>query len=176
MAIGAVFGERSLSKVSAVFGDAGQARGAADELVSGLGLRAEQVEVVAPGDRRISRKLEPESAGIAKTLVKSHVVLGAAGAGLGLVVAVVLVLSGIAATASNPVYTFLALGFLGGMLGMLLGGLISLRPDHDPMIRRVERAARTGRWSVVVHARDHDEEHRVKEALDRLSSRVTETL
>lgn len=176
MATGPVFGEHSLSKVSAVFADAEQARRAAGDLVKRLGVSAEQVKVVAPGDRRISRKLEPESRGIALTLVKSHVVLGAAGAVLGLVLAAVLVLSGIPATASNPWYTFLVLGFFGGIFGMLLGGLLSLRPDHDPMIHRAERASRKGRWSVVFHARDHDEEQRAKEALDELSNRVTETL
>jgi hypothetical protein len=176
VAVETLFGERSLSKVSAVFADAEQARRAADELVNGLGLSQAQVEVVKPHDPRISHKLEPESRGIAVTLVRTHAVLGAAGAGLGLILAAVLVLSGNAAAASSPFYTLLVFVFFGGIFGMLLGGLIALRPDHDPMIARVERAARKGRWSVVVHARDHDEEHRAKEALDQMSNRVTETL
>lgn len=176
MATTAVFGEKSLSKVGAVFTEAGDARHAADELVAHYGLRAEQVRVVEPNDPGVSRKLEPESGGIAKTLVRSHVLLGLSGVVVGLILAAALVLSGIAATASSPFYTFVVFAFFGGIFGMLLGGLISLRPDHDPLITRVETASRKGRWSVIVHARNHEEERRAKEALEKMSDRVTETL
>lgn len=176
MATSAVFGERSLSKVGAVFADAEHARRAASELVSHYGLRSEQVRVVAPGDPGISGKLEPETRGIAVTLLKSHVILGVSGVVVGLMIATALVLSNIAAAASSPFYTFLVFAFFGGIFGMLLGGLIALRPDHDPLITRVMRASRKGRWSVVVHARNHEEEHRAKEALEEMGERVTETL
>jgi hypothetical protein len=59
--------------------------------------------------------------------------------------------------------------------GLLLGGLFSLRPDHDLLITRVEEAARSGRWAVVVHARDHGEERKAREVLERMSDRVIET-
>jgi hypothetical protein len=95
---------------------------------------------------------------------------------LGLVIAGILVLTEVAAFASNPGYTFLVFAFFGGIFGMLLGGLLALRPDHDPLINRVKKASRKGRWSVVVHARDHDEEQRAKDALEKMSDRVSETL
>ena len=49
-------------------------------------------------------------------------------------------------------------------------------PDHDLVIDQVETAANEGRWSVVVHARNHKEEHRAKQTLDAVSDRVRETL
>jgi hypothetical protein len=176
MTTSAVFGERSLSKVGAVFADASEARRAADELVRHYGLEAEQVRVVAPGDPGLSRKLEPEQTGIAMTLVKTHVLLGASGLVLGLVLATILVLTDVAAFASNPAYVFLVCAFFGAIFGMLLGGLLSLRPDHDHLINRVRKASRKGQWSVVVHAKDHDEEKRAKDALEKMSDRVSATL
>jgi hypothetical protein len=176
MATSAVFGERSLSKVGAVFADGTEARRAADELVRHYGLTEDQVRVVAPGDPGLSRKLEPEQTGIAITLVKTHVLLGGAGLVLGLVLAGILVLTDVAAFASSPGYIFLVFAFFGAFFGMLLGGLLALRPDLDHLIIRVKKASRKGRWSVVVHAKDHDEEQRAKDALEKMSNRVSATL
>jgi hypothetical protein len=171
-----IFGERYLSKVSAEFKNGDRARYAAQTLVAEAGLPSQQVRLVKPHDRSVSRKLEPEPQGIARTLVKSHLTLGLAGAVLGLVTALVLVRSGIDAFASSPAYTIGLLAGFGAILGMMLAGLVSLRPDHDLVIDQVETAANEGRWSVVVHARNHQEEHQAKETLDAVSDRVRETL
>ncbi|MFZ0789415.1 MAG: hypothetical protein WAM94_07310, partial [Chromatiaceae bacterium] len=143
-----IFGERYLSRVGAEFKSANQARHAAAKLVAEVGLPCRQVRVVEPHDRSVSRKLEPEPGGIARTLVRSHLTLGIAGGVLGLVTALVLIGSGIDAVASSPVYSIGVLASFGAILGMLLAGLVSLRPDHDLVIDQVEKAANEGRWSV----------------------------
>jgi hypothetical protein len=162
--------------VSAEFQSDDQARHAAKKLVAEAGLPSRQVRVVKPHDRSVSRKLEPEPQGIARTLVRSHLTLGLGGGVLGLITGLVLASSGIDAVASSPAYTIGLLTGFGAILGMFLAGLISLRPDHDLVIDLVETAANEGRWSVVVHAHNHKEEHQAKQTLDAVSDRVRETL
>jgi|GEM_PF-3395538 len=41
--------------------------------------------------------------------------------------------------------------FFGGLIGLLLGGLLTARPDHVRVITTVRRAIRRGRWAVVIH-------------------------
>ena len=40
---------------------------------------------------------------------------------------------------------------LGAMLGMLIAGLVSLRPDRIVLIRRAHAALKRGNWIVAVH-------------------------
>ena len=84
---------------------------------------------------------------------------------LGLVVAALLATSGPAITRSSPVMTFIALGFLFPVLGLLLAGAVSLRPDHDPMIEQTRAATQTGHWTVIAHCASHDEQARAKDAI-----------
>lgn len=175
MTTSAIFGERYLSKVGAVFDSSQDARAAADRLRTEAGIRSVQVRVVEPDDPDMGRKLEPEAAGIAGTLARAHVTLGIAGMVVGLLIAALLVLMDVTAFTWNPWYTFIVMGFFGAIAGLLLGGLVSLRPDHDRLIAWVKEAARGGRWFVLVHARDHAEERKAKDSLEKLSDKVVGT-
>lgn len=172
----AFFGEKYLTKVAAVFGDGDQARAAADRVARDAHIASDQIRVLSPDDPAMSRKLEPETRGIARTLARSHITLGIAGLLVGLGAALLLIALDIILFAWNPLYTVIAFGFFGAIAGLLLGGLVSLRPDHDRLIAWVRASAREGQWFVVVHARDHDEERRAKEALQGLSGKVATTL
>lgn len=176
MATSAIFGERYLSKVGAVFDSEEAARKAARKVTDETAVDSARVKVVEPHDAEAGRKLEPENLGIAYTLVKSHISLGVIGAVVGALVALVLVLSGIQAFADSPYYTFGVAAAFGAIGGMILGGLVSIRPDHDRVISEVRRAAREGRWSVVVHARDEAEKREVKNVLEDRSGEVRRTL
>jgi hypothetical protein len=142
---------------------------AADQAISALEDRAElpssQIQLVEPGDPDMAHKVEPESKGIAGLLVKSHFGLGLGGLAFGLALAAVLVLTGPAITRSSPVMTFIALGFIFPILGLLLAGVISLRPDHDPMIAKTRSAASKGRWTVVAHCVSAEQQKRVKDTI-----------
>ncbi len=172
----AVFGEQSLSKVGARFGSGEETRRAAAQLESELGIQASRIRVVAPNDPAVGRKLEPESHGIAKTIVRSHVTLGIAGLLLGLLLAWIMDSTDIPIFTWNTLYTFGAFGFVGALLGMLLAGLISLRPDQDPLIAWTKEGTRSGRWFLLVHARDADEKEKAKRALEGLSNDVVDSL
>ena len=81
-----IFGERSLTKVAAVFDSRGKAQTAVMHLRQAAGMEESQVQLVGPDDTAgvvdapLSRKLEPEQSGIWHTLIRTHVVTGSIGA------------------------------------------------------------------------------------------------
>lgn len=174
MTASAVSGEIFTSKVGAAFGNGKDARTAAESL-SRRGIDAGQVRIVGPDDPAIERKLEPETDGIARTLVRSHVTLGVAGLVAGIAAAFVLIATGVDLFAANPLYAVLVLAFFGTTGGLILGGLITLRPEHDRLIVWATSSARRGRWLVLVHARDGDEQRAAREALQAHSDSVVGT-
>ncbi len=176
MALSAIFGERYLSKAGGVFDSEEEAREVARRIGDRTTVTSGQVEVVNPHDPQVGRKLEPETTGIAYTLAKSHITLGFAGAVVGVLVGLLLVFFGGQAFATSPYYTTIVAAAFGATAGLLLGGLVSIRPDHDPLITEVQRAAKQGRWAVVVHARDEDEKRAVEAVLKERAEDVKETL
>lgn len=143
-----LFGERSLTLVAASFDSRFDADAAADSLRRTGELDGE-VAVVGPSDRQVARTMEPEQAGIWRTAVRSHVTLGAAGLVLGLMLGGLLIASW-AAAAASPGFTLLFLGMMGLFSGGMWAGVLTLRPDHGWVIRRIRRALFLHRWAVVV--------------------------
>lgn len=152
-----IFGERSLTKVAGLFADQDAAQHAAEELKQHVHLDDEQVKLVGPADSRearnaaLSRKLEPEQSGIWHTLIRAHVFAGSVGAVLGILIYLGLFLTGNPAIVSTPWMSFLVMLFFGMIAGLLVGGLLTLRPDHYRVIAAVRRAVKHGRWAVVTH-------------------------
>lgn len=159
-----LFGERSLTLVAAAFNDRQRAETAASILKEDPALYG-QVSIVQPGESHVGRKLEPENRGIWRTLVRSHVVLGAGGLLVGLAVAAALIAWPWAAAAGSPGFTALFCGVMGAFVGGMLGGLVTLRPDHGVVIRQVRDRLAHGQCAVVVHPLS---EGRAKEAFDIL--------
>ena len=159
-----VFGERSLTVVAASFRDRGQAESAA----ANLRLQIERigtVAVVSPRDTELARSMEPDPRGIWRTLIRSHLILGAGGVFLGLLISLGLVLAPWPAAAASPGPTALFAATLGGFLGMMAGGLVTLRPDHGAVIRLMRTKLSAGHWGVVARPRDEDSSARAFAAL-----------
>lgn len=170
-----LFGESSLSKVAGIYDQADEARNVVEEILHDGGMGIDQVKVVGPDDPATSRKLEPEEAGIAQTLLKAHITLGIAGLISGLLLAGVLLLIGVEFAVASPYYTvFIAAGF-GAVFGMMMGGLVSLRPDHDALITRVEEATHEGQWAVVVHPRNAAQRTRAEEVITHSHGHMVHT-
>lgn len=152
-----LFGERSLTKVAGLFVNRSGAENAAQQVKRMAGLDDAQVTLVGPPDGddprspAFSSKLEPEQAGIWRTLVRAHLVSGTAGVLAGLLLYLGFVAAGNVAVASTPGMSLVAFVFFGGLLGLLVGGLLTARPDHAIVIVSVRRAIREGRWAVVIH-------------------------
>lgn len=158
-----IFGERSLTKVAAIYDNRVSAETAALRLRQAAGMEASQVKVVGPSDATggidapLSRKLEPEQAGIWRTVLRAHAVTGALGVVAGALLYLGFSVAGNNAVLSSPMLSLGVMLFFGGVFGLLLGGLLSLRPDHYRVMAKVRHAIKRGRWAVVSHPLNHDQ-------------------
>jgi hypothetical protein len=153
--------EKHTGRVAAVFGDKDSA--------------PTVINIVKPEDNNISKKIEPESHGIAKTIVKSHGWLGLIGMILGLIIATALVISGPEMTQSSPLFTYLVFIFFGLTFGMMIAGAVSIRPDHDPLITKTVEASHENHWTVIVQTDDHEEIDLIKDLLEGSAISISET-
>lgn len=168
-----LFGERSLTTVAAIYHDGHSA----ERVMQRLRRRADigDVNVVSPNDPRTTAKLEPEEAGIWRTLLRSHVILGASGLILGLLAALMLVRTGWPAAAASPGMALLFLAVVGAFFGLIGGGLITLRPDRGWLIEQVREAAGQHRWTVVAHPLDRRGAARAHRLLRATGARTLRT-
>lgn len=171
-----VLGEASGSKVAAVFEGQAQARDVAAALREALSLGDAQVQVLTPRDRRPGRKLEPESHGIFRTMLRAHAWMGVLGLAGGAALFGVLWAVGVPMVVNSPMVAAIAILLLSGMAGLMLGGLVTLRPDHDPYIVQVLEALGEGRSAVVVHAFDREQYEGAVRRLGEAGGEVVGTL
>ena len=169
-------GEVSNSKVAGVFASQSEARRVAAVMAAALSLDDAQVQVITPGEPHPGRKLEPEPRGIWRTIVVAHLKLGIAGGVAGLLVFVALLAAGVPFVASSPIATALVLLFFGTVAGLLLGGLVALRPDHDRYVLAARDAMAEGNTTVVVHAFSAGQREQAAEFLRGQGGEVTSTL
>ncbi len=144
------FGEHSLTLVAATFHD-GHSAARAARAVGERSRRKLGIFIITPRDPQLGRKLEPESHGIWRTLLRSHLRLGAAGGVIGLLAAALLLMTGWPAAVASPSAVLALGGLYGGLAGMLAAGLLTLRPDRSRVIAEVREASEQGRWAVVAH-------------------------
>jgi hypothetical protein len=169
-------GEVSKRKIAAVFRGPDEARRAAEALRAALSLGEPQVQVIAPDEPHPGRKLEPESRGIWRTIVRAHLKLGVGGAIAGLVLFAALLAAGVPFVVNSPIAAALALLFFGTVAGLLLGGLMALRPDHDRYVLATRDAMADGRTTVVVHALTAAQGQQAADFLRGQGGDVTSTL
>jgi hypothetical protein len=171
-----ITGELSNSKVAAVFPRAADAHTAATAVAVALSLGSAQVQVITPAEPHAGRKLEPESRGIWRTIVGAHLKLGIAGAVAGVLVFAALHAYGLPFIVNSPVAAGLVLLFFGTVAGLMLGGLVALRPDHDRYVEATRDAMSAGRTTVVVHAFSSDQAGQAADFLRAQGGEVTSTL
>ena len=171
-----VTGEVSDSKVAAIFDSERNARRIAHLLRRSLRLKQSQVQVISRHDRHPGRKMEPEDRGIFRTMLVAHAKLGLVGLGVGALLFGLLYLSGLELITASPGFAAVVIISYGGVFGLMAGGLVTLRPDHDPYIHKVRDALAEGRCAVVVHAFDSEQRKAAKEALDEQGGETIRTL
>ena len=147
-----VSGEVSNSKVAAIFPSEVVAREAAEATREAVGLQPVQVQIITPDEPHPGRKMEPESHGIFRTIVVAHVRLGIAGAVVGALAFAALYALGLPFITQSAWFAGAVMVGFGAVAGLMLGGLVSLRPDHDAYIQSVRSALAEGHSAVVVHA------------------------
>ncbi|CAN5343666.1 hypothetical protein BH10PSE16_BH10PSE16_12860 [soil metagenome] len=177
-----MFGEASLTKVAGLFSDRRQADAAAAEVLKAPGIAAGQVRVLGPQDARMSRReifgrsLEPEQGGIFKTLFITHGITGLAGAIVGLLLFAWLYRSGQPMVASSPLLAFIAIVGFAITFGLLLGGLIAIRPDHVWLITAVRSALKKNKWAVIVHPLNTGQTDAARETLRKSGAEILKSL
>ncbi len=169
-------GEVSNSKLAAVFDTAAAAREAAEGLVQALALHPTQVKVVTPDEPDAAIKLEPEGRGIWRTIVVAHIRMGLFGAAAGAIAFAIMMWAALPFVVQSPVAAALVTIAFGGVGGLMLGGLIAMRPDHDRYVDAARSAIDAHRTTVLVHARSKDEQQRARELLTARGGAVTGTL
>lgn len=168
-----LFGERSLTKIAAIFESRVKAETIALRLRQAAGMSEAQVKLVGPQDTTgvvdapLSRKLEPESSGIWRTILRTHLVTGVIGMILGGLVYMSLQLAENESILSHPLLALMVMLFFGGIFGLLVGGLLSLRPDHYRVMAAVRKAIKRGRWAVISHPVNPDQTREVINELHR---------
>lgn len=155
-------------KIAAVFDSATEAENTARALREQTSLPSDRIIVISPDDPDSGRALEPESKGIWRTLVRSHVGLGIAGAVVGFVLFLVLYSADVAFITLNLVVSVIVLTVFGAVGGLLLAGMVTLRPDHMPYIALAQSALRKGKYVLTVHA---SSEEQMDEAMKTLRNR-----
>jgi len=171
-----LFGERATTKVAAIFNTESAAASAAATLHAETGIQAAQLRLIKPHEKDYSKKLEPETRGVARTAVRAHLGLGLAGALIGLIAWSLVYASGLPAVVSSPKTSVIAFIFFAAVAGMLLGGLITARPDHQIVIQRVQSATQEGQWSLVVHPRTPKQCDAVLAVLMRLGPEIVRSI
>lgn len=150
----ALFGERSTTKIVAVFDSEENAFSTIERLKERVRLMGNQLALVHPHEKEYDKKIEPETRGIARTAVRAHLILGGVGFIVGVLVWAALYGLGWPTIHSSPGMAAIAIIFFTTIGGLLLGGLVTARPDHDLVIQRVRTAVENGKWSLVVHPRN----------------------
>lgn len=177
-----IFGERSLTKVAGIYSTVHGAEDARARVLRGGAWADGQVVLLTPADAKTSRrgimakKMEPESGGIWRTILRAHLFTALVGIAVGAGAWGSLMYTGNGLISGSPGLSLIAFAFFGTVFGLMLGGLISLRPDHTRLITVVRSALRSGQWVAVVHPFD---EKQAEEAVDLLragSQRVERTL
>jgi len=171
-----VIDEKNPSKVAGTFASEATAKAAQEKLIQQGHFKAADIKIVRPNDADISIKIEPKDSGIAKTLVNSHIVFGTAGLAIGLIIAFLLIMIGPEMFKSSPLLVYFALGFVGSLLGLMLAGGISLRPDQDPLITDTVEASTHNQWSVVVQIDSDEANERAQAIMKETAESVTHTL
>lgn len=177
-----MFGEQSVTKVVGLYNNQKDAQAAADKAQSLAGMASSQVRLLSPDDAKVShrdffgRSLEPEQRGIFKTIFKTHAITGLAGAVIGLLLFAWFYNSGEPMVTSSPLLAFLATVGFSTTFGLLLGGLLTMRPDHIKLITSVRSALANDHWALVLHPVNEAQIQAAKDLLTASGAKTLSTL
>lgn len=176
-----IFGERSITKIAALYASPSEADAARARMLA-AGWSQMQVVRLNPADARESRRsilgrgMAPESHGIFRTLLRAHLFTGIVGLAVGVAAWLTVRTARHPFIADSPTLSLIAFAFFGTVVGLMVGGLISLRPDHSRLINNVRESLRSGDHAVIAHPFDEKQAEQAVETLRSGSRRVERTL
>lgn len=169
-------GEASDHKVAGIFHGTEALQECRHRLVESLGLKDDQVKTLNAGDRPDGEVLEPESRGIWHTLIRAHVWLALAGAVIGALVFLLLLALDVTFVVRNALASFALLVAFCTVGFSMIGGAVTLRPDHTPYIVKVKAALDNDRHVLVIHATDREQMNAAREILEPAANETVATL
>ena len=148
----AILGGKTSTLVAGTFRNPIDAADAARRLQDRL--PTSRIRLVQPEHAGDEADIEPDPQSDLRALTGSPIALGSIGAVAGLLVASVLVGSDWSPALASPVFLITSLALGGAMLGQLLAGLLTRRPDRGYVIWQVRNRTRHGQWAVVADSSD----------------------
>jgi len=145
-------GEDSNHKSAAVFDTIEEAEKAQAALLTSSSLDPQQIDVLSPDSENQGRRLLPESQGIWRTWLRAHAVFGVIGAIIGMLSFAVLYAAGVTVITDNPLLAGIMFFHVPTMMGLLIGGLFTIRPDQASYLYTARDALKAGKFVIVVHA------------------------
>lgn len=168
--------EKHPTKVGAIFNSEDKAQTAFSALHKSGDFIKSEIKLIPPYDSGYDKKLEPEDKKLGQTLLKSHLILALVGIVVGIFIASLLLLSGPIFLQEYIVATYLSISMLCAFIGLLIAGVISIRPDHDHLINKVRKASQKGQWAVIAHTNSRDKMEKAKEIMRPFAISLSATL
>ncbi|MFW8591615.1 hypothetical protein ACOI22_12485 [Glaciecola sp. 2405UD65-10] len=137
-------------RIAATYSSVDKVKQAKAVLARKLGLKDSKIKIIEPTDAATGQKLEGNSRAIGANMLNLHVKYAAIGLGIGLLIALLLVLFGPTLTQSNPTFTFIALISPGIFIGTFYAGLRSLKPEHDIINQQTVAAKQNDYWTLLI--------------------------
>ncbi len=167
--------EKYHSKVAGIFNDESTTHSAKETLIDYGHFTERHINIITPHDNDAGHKIEPETHAIGKLISQSHFLFGSIGFLFGLLLASLLSSVGPTFAQSSPMLTHMALAIIGIFLGFIIAGVISLRPDHDPLINDAIEATQQNKWALIVQAEESGDRQRARQLLQPIAVSVSET-
>ncbi|MFY8327465.1 hypothetical protein [Pseudoalteromonas sp. ZZD1] len=167
--------EEFATKVAGIFDSKDRADNAFSSLSEDKEFEQSNIEIISAHDQRFDEKIEPEDKNIGKTLLKTHLLFGVLGLGVGLIISSVFLFIDVEFMQSFVLETYAGVSTVCIFIALLVAGFVSIRPDHDPLINEVRNATRSGKWVLVVHTDSHKKGNKAKELIKPFATNVTAT-
>lgn len=172
----AILAERYPGKVGAAFDSVEKAEQVADQLEAQFGVQFKSIEILKPKGRSLENLLEPENKDTKNTVIRSHITMGLVGLCTGGLVVLWLHQLQVPMVVFSPLYMTFIVMALGGVGGLLLGGLISLKPDHDNLIHFSRQVSYQSRWMLLVNVESAEQKKAVRRYLQTCSDEIVASL
>src|SRR5699024_7584761 len=169
-------GEASDHKLAGIFSDAQRLTDCRREMVDSIAGIYRQIERVDPTGCAEVFSLEPEPRGIWSTIIRAHLWLALAGALVGLLILALMLSLGVPFVAQNVGASSVLLVVFCALGGALIGGVVSMPPDHVPYISKVRTALDDQRHVLIVHATSRDQFKAAGDCLERFADHTVSTL
>jgi len=169
-------GEESNHKAAAVFDDLAQAEQAERTLSESMSIEPHQIDLLVPDTRNQGKRLLPETKGIWRTWLRAHAVFGVAGALIGMLAFLVLYAADVAVITDNPLLAGLLFLHVPTMMGLLAGGLFTLRPDQAAYLYTARDALKEGKHVLLVHAKSSDQLAAARRILEQPALKTVRTV